>query len=62
MKEECTFKDYDPENYKNWPNVSYTISVLEKEIVKLTAETGNKDAEKKIIELKNTISFLKEYK
>ena len=64
-----TFKPYDPKEYKEGPSVDYTIYTLQKEIKhleSLAADPGSAEHkhlyENYILQLKNNINFLKEYR
>jgi hypothetical protein len=61
------YKDYDPEEYKGI-GITYTITVLEAEIKQLEkvkpflSDKAAKRIEAQILELKNNISFLRQYR
>ena len=69
------YKSYDPKQYKQ-SSIDFTLTVLNKELEKLKYtrnllvehntkglnDEGIKQTEKKIIELKNNMAFLKEYR
>lgn len=61
------YKDYDPKQYKG-VGIMYTVSVLEAEIKQLekakpfVSSEAVKRMEAQILELKNNISFLKQYR